>query len=366
MVELASEAYRVVGVDDDPAILDLLRRVVESEGSVFYGALDGERGLELVRTHLPDAVVLDVMMPGIDGFEVCRRIKEDERLRIVPVLILTAMGSREHRVTAIQAGCDDFIPKPFSPTELKARIRSVARSKRLNELVRAQRDQLVRAQRAREELSAFLVHDLKTPLASIVLNSHIIAEEPLSEPGRKSLADIQRATETMERMVMNLLDVSQSDDGALKPRKVAIDVPKMFEEARRFVERSASHLAMDVRIEGAIELMADRDLLVRVLRNLLDNAARYSPQRGRIHLSATRVGSEVELCVGDEGPGIPEPDREKLFEKYGRLSGARPSRDSRGLGLVFCRRAIEAHGGRIAIDPTTTKGATFRIRLPCV
>ncbi|MBI2377083.1 MAG: response regulator [Deltaproteobacteria bacterium] len=364
MPEPTAEAFCVVGVDDDPAILDLLRRVVESEGSIFHGALDGERGLQLVEAHVPDAVVLDVMMPGIDGFEVCRRIKDNDRLRIVPVLILTAMGSREHRVTAIQAGCDDFIPKPFSPTELKARIKSVAKSKRLNETVHRQRDELMRAQRAREELAAFLVHDLKTPLASIVLNSHIIAEEELSESAKQSLADIQRATETMERMVMNLLDVSLSEDGALKPRKTPIDLLKLFDEGRRFVKRSSAQLTVQAEIEeGLTELVGDRDLLLRVLRNLLDNAARYSPPKGRIRLRAIRAEGRVEISVSDEGPGIPTHDREKIFEKYGRVSGGRPSRDSRGLGLVFCRRAIEAHGGEITIDASAPVGATFRFRI---
>jgi signal transduction histidine kinase len=234
-----------------------------------------------------------------------------------------------------------------------------------NEMVRE-----VAHQRRRDELASFLVHDLKSPLTSVLLQARMLAaDESLSPAAREGAGDVVAAAESVLGMVLDLLDVASSVDGQLVPQREDFDLGELVEQVRRGAAGRAAlrRQRLAVAAEGPQRVVADRELLRRVLDNLLDNSFKYTPTGGTIGLEYRSPGpGEVELRVRDEGPGVPEAMRERIFDKYFRLDRDAfvHGRVSRGLGLVFCRAAVEAHGGRIWVEDNAPRGTTFCIRLP--
>ncbi len=235
---------------------------------------------------------------------------------------------------------------------------------------------LERERRAREDLSAFIVHDLKNPLSGVVLNARFLSRDPsLGHDEREAALHVLSAAQAINRMVMDLLDVGRSEDGMLAPRITDVDLPALIDEVatttRARVGDANIELVLDTRSLSSPTIRADIDLMRRVLENLADNALRYSPRGGMIRIEASTREAEgsVEIAVSDAGPGISETDRERVFEKYVQLTNPGEPRGphlrtGRGLGLLFCRLAVQCHGGTIWVEDAEPKGACFRFRIP--
>ena len=333
----------------------------------------------------PDLVLLDVLMPGLDGFETCRRIRALPDGSRLPVLFLTALGDLGTHKAALDSGADDFLTKPINRTELLIRVRSLLRIKALSDeqrrnldVISSQRDALIEAQRQKEELTALIIHDLKNPLSSILSNVQFaLGQEALGADERDSLRDVLRASQSMVRMVMNLLDVSRSEDGALVAHMTEFELPALLGEVSSEMQRRIEDKQQSLELSVAPDvrnISADRDLVRRILENLVDNAYKYGPRRATIRVEAALLPSAsandaapntVELRVRDEGEGIPLAFRQKIFEKYARVDGrpAHEVRNSHGLGLMFCRRAVEIHGGQIWVEENAGRGSCFCVRL---
>ncbi len=400
----------VLVVDDNLQNREVAEGHLVGAGYDVVQAEGGAEALALLPARRPDLVLLDVLMPGMDGYETCRRMRALPEVGEVPILFLTALGDLETHKAALESGADDFLTKPINRTELLIRVRSLLRIKQLSDerqanvqVIQRQRDELLAAQRQKDELTALIVHDLKNPLSSILSNVQFVqGRVPLPEEERDSLEDVLRASQSMVRLVMNLLDVSRSDDGALVPLVSEFDLPALLGEicsemGRRITDKE-QRLALAV-APGVGTLRADRDLVRRIVENLIDNAYKYGPRRTTITVEAVRAtmdawaepglagrsppregtgtlpgsppandGAEaaVEIRVHDEGSGIPPAYRQMVFEKYGRagIVGGEAARSSHGLGLVFCRRAVGVQGGAIWIDDQPTRGSCFCVRLP--
>jgi two-component system sensor histidine kinase/response regulator len=343
--------------------------------------------MALFQQHRPALVLLDVLMPGIDGFETCRRLRALPEGGDTPILFLTALGDLGTHRSALDSGADDFLTKPINRTELLIRIRSLLRIRRLShelknnyDVIRAQRDALIEAERQKNELATLIVHDLKNPLSSILSNVQFLAaSRDIPERDRGSLIDVLRASRSMFRMVMNLLDISRSEDGALVPRCVEFDLAKLLDEIssemRHRLEDKGQTFALRVTPDAG-GITADRDLVRRIVENLLDNACKYTPRLGTISIEVTPfaaaapegeepVETGIELRIRDEGEGIPAAYRHRIFDKYVRIEERAQTElgSSHGLGLVFCRRAVEAHGGTIWVEDNGDKGSCFCVRL---
>ncbi|HSY40612.1 MAG TPA: hybrid sensor histidine kinase/response regulator [Polyangia bacterium] len=375
-------APTILVVDDNLQNREVAEGNLIGAGYAVIQAEGGAEGLALLAERRPDLVLLDVLMPGMDGYETCRRIRALPQGGDVPVLFLTALGDLETHKAALESGADDFLTKPLNRTELLIRVRSLLRIKRLSDelranvqVIRTQRDALLAAQRQKDELTALIVHDLKNPLSSILSNvQYVQSRATLPVDERESLEDVLRASQSMVRLVMNLLDVSRSDDGALIPHVSAFGLPELLgeicSEMGRRIEEKGQRLELSL-APGVGLLRGDRDLIRRIVENLIDNAYKYGPKRATISvevlLATMDAGAEpaVEIRVRDEGAGIPGAYRQIVFEKYGRAGGGvHEGRSSHGLGLVFCRRAVTVHGGAIWIDEQATRGSCFCVRLP--
>ncbi len=246
---------------------------------------------------------------------------------------------------------------------LEARVKALARTNA----------QLIQAQQRKDNLCTLIVHDLKSPLSGIMLNLRWLRGVEAGDDVREALGNIEAASRSMLRIVMNLLSISRSEDGALVPHKSAIDLARMVRGLVTSMSRRALEARVDLgaRVPPGLTVEADGDLIGRVIENLLDNGLRYTPSGGHIAVEAERPpgADHVEIRVRDDGRGIPANERERVFERYAQVDPTRGTdgagaRSCVGLGLYFCKLAIEAHGGTIRAGANEPRGTVFRIDLP--
>jgi signal transduction histidine kinase len=370
------EAATVLVVDDDPSNRALLRAILESAGYRVVEAESGAGALGELERQPPDLVLLDVLMPGMDGFATCAALRARPGGSDVPIVLVTALGDLTTHARAIETDADDFLTKPVQRTELLVRVRSLIRVRRLSrqirenaEIIRAQRDELVRSQQQKDELAAFIVHDLKNPLGGILANVQFVQSQLADPELRGALDDAVTASRAMLRMVLNLLDISRAEDGALKLNRAEFDARRLIDELRRQCERHVTTHGRTFVVREVGErtrVLGDIDIVRRVLENLLDNATKHTPSGGevKLELRLDRPGwLLVRVCDG--GRGIPAEYRDRVFDKYVQLDRElREYTASRGLGLAFCRMAVEAHGGRIWVEDNQPRGSAFCFELP--
>lgn len=363
----------ILVVDDNPHNRAIAEAHLKSFGYRVMTAESGEDALAIMGETEPSLVLLDVVMPRMDGYETCANMRKLPNGADVPIVFLTALSDVSSHQRAMESGVDDFLTKPINRTELLLRVRSLLRINELHrdlkegyELIRSQRDTLVRVQRQREELMQHVVHDLKNPLGAIEMNARYLMSS-LGEETIDAARDIVESAGALRRMVMNLLDICRSEDGELVPTLTDVDVTSLVttvigEHARESMDRNVV-LRSSV-FPGCESVRADQDLIRRVLENLLVNAIRHAPRSSSVDIVAQSAGNDVELHVRDAGNGVPEEYRERVFDKYVRLDASTSSLANRGLGLTFCRIAVEAHGGRVWVEPNKPSGAAFIVRLP--
>jgi len=365
---------KILVVDDNAQNRALAEATLEDEGYTVVLAENGEDGIRAVEEEHPDCVLLDVRMPGTDGFAVCARIRALPEGSDTPVVFLTALRDVDTFDRALRAGGDDFLTKPVRPTELVLRVQAALKLRRMNtelrehyELVRRQRDDLMRLQLQKERLSAFVVHDLKNPVNTLDLHAQLLLRDPsVQGRARESVQHIRDEARSLSRLILNLLDISKSGEGRLAPHPAPIDLEKLAAEVFDMFEVRArdAQLTLERQVAGIL-LHADPDLLRRVLENLIDNAIRYAPAQTAVRLSAIHDAGATVIRVADAGRGISPEQQERVFEPFvqGSTDDALTARKGRGLGLAFCRLAIEAHGGTIGVQDAQP-GAMFWARLP--
>jgi len=369
MVEEA-ELGTVLVVDDNAENRALAQATLDDEGIRVELASTGEEGLAAFARERPDCVLLDIRMPGLDGFATCERMRAlpgGDRAAIVFVTAQREVGAFDR---AHAAGGDDFITKPFRPAELVVRIQTAMRLRRMaaerGELsveLKRQRDELQRLQLHKEQLAAFLVHDLKNPVHIIELQAQrVLRNREADARSRDSALKIHDTTRSLMRMITDLLDIEKADAGQLAPSRCDVGVRELVDGAVEELQTTAASasVALTTQVDAG-STHVDRELLHRVLVNLVENAIRHSPDEGRVDITARDTPGGLELRVRDAGPGIPEALRARVFERF-VTTGEGSTRTNRGLGLAFCKIVVEAHGGNIWIEDASP-GAVFCVRI---
>jgi len=371
-------AATILVVDDDALNRAFARDHLEGAGYRVACFDSGEKALAFLENHRVDLALLDIVMPGMDGFQMVQGIRALKHQSDVPVVFLTVLDDAATHGKALEAGVDDFLNKPIKQAEMLIRVRSLLRLRELRrrdrasaEVIRAQRDELERSEQRRRELIKLVIHDLKSPLSSVISNLEFIRRtEKLSAEGVEAALDGLDSANAMFDMVLNILDISKSEDGKLVPKLQSVDLLELLDELHRALRQrlSARKQKLAVQFHGqSTDVLADRELIRRLLENLLDNALRHSPEGETISVDLSRTEDDfVECRIRDLGPGIPPHWRDKIFDQYLQLD-ADPrwnGRTGHGLGLAFCRLATHVHGGGIWVEDNHPRGSSFCVRLP--
>jgi two-component system sensor histidine kinase/response regulator len=357
---------KILIVDDDRLSIRILGGILKTDGYVWAEAHTGEGAIERYKTFTPDLVLMDVLMPGIDGFETCRLIKKTFGEQSAPVIFITAKTDSDDVVKGLTAGGVDYLPKPFKPKEVLARIRSHLQSQALLE-------QLTKANAAKNRFLGMAAHDLRNPLASIRGIAEFLCEGALGPLNAEQLDMVQTihgASQSMLVMVNELLDVATIESGELKlhieKHNLGDLVAKSVSLTNMEAAKKKTHVAFTPPAEP-ITPSIDAAKMKQVVDNLLSNAVKYSPPGSAISVSAATDASTgiCSVSVRDQGPGIPEGERDKLFKDFGRLS-SKPTggEKSTGLGLAIVRKIVEAHCGAITAENLPGRGCEFRFTIP--
>ena len=379
MTDAPETAPLVLVADDVPANVELLEDQLRTLGFRTVRAFDGPSAVAAAHEHRPDLAILDVAMPpgdlGVEerstGFEVCRRIKRDERTAGMPVVFVTALNDSTDRVKAIEAGGDDFITKPHNRMVLGARVRSLLKLRSATEALQDSYRKLRELEKVRDDLMKMIVHDLKTPLTAVLATVEMLRDGDfgaVTETQGGALADTQARAEDLLALIEDLLELARLEESHVvldRTAIVAATVLARMADAWR-LRLSQEQATVSVEVAGELPVVhADARLLERVFNNLLQNALVHGGRGVRVVLSAVRDGDGVRFAVADSGPGIAAAYHELIFRKFETVKLAdAPRARSSGLGLSFCRLVADAHGGRIWVQSDEGKGSTFFLVLP--
>jgi len=363
---------KILLVDDDRLNLRILRGMLKGENFVLTEADSAEAALTLYNEFRPDLVLMDVLLPGMSGFEACRELRKRHGAQTAPVIFITAKQEAESVVEGFNAGGVDYIMKPFRQKEVIARISTHLEIRLLAEKQSTLVDQLSRANAAKNKFLGMAAHDLRNPLASIRGLAEFLRDGTVGDltPDQLELINlIHQASQNMVSLVNDLLDVATIEAGELKLTLAPVALADVMEKSIAMNAREASRKKTSIlfdQCEATPTLTLDADKIRQVVDNLLSNAVKYSPPGStvRVALRSLPLGAHA-ICVRDQGKGIPEGERDRLFKDFSRLS-VQPTggEKSTGLGLAICRKIVEAHNGTIVAENLTVGGCEFRVTLP--
>ncbi len=363
---------RILIVEDDPNSTAILTKLLTHERYEVSSASDGVEALKRIEEAPPDLVLLDIMMPGMDGFAVTRKLREDSRFEDLPIIVVSAKGQSQDIAQGLDLGANDYLAKPIILEELLARVRTQLRLKDAQDRLRRANEELKRMSDIKGRLVTVVSHELRTPLTSIrgalelVLKraGHILPENCLQ------LLDISiRNTDRLIRLVNDVLDYSRIEGEGLALRKVRFQLGPLLKRAVEEVLAIGERDGIGVRVEipeDLPECYGDPERIHQVAINLLSNAIKFTQSGGEVVVRAAVEGERwIRVEVEDQGPGIPAGDLPRVFEPFQQLArpGGRTGRGT-GLGLAISRDIVERCGGRMGVESEPGAGSTFSFTIP--
>ncbi len=360
----------ILVVDDEPENRLLLRDILEEDGYPVREACDGLAAIQSIRETVPTLVLLDVMMPGLDGLEVCRSLKADTETAHIPVILVTAQRHRDERIAGIEAGARDFLTKPIDIMDLRLRVRNAVRTQTLYDNLEREYTRVTELEKMRDQLVHMIVHDLRSPLHVMGMNIEVVEMEAigmLDGEDIQALRDVRMTVRSMSKMVDTMLDLSRLESKAMPINKHNTDLGALVSEAAPGVGDDTNPVYLDIPSTEEFDPMAtcDSELIKRVVVNLVNNAIDFSPKDEPVIVSILQVRHGHRVTITDRGPGIPQNAQDTIFDKFGQASQhGRRTKASSGIGLAFCKLAVESHGGEIGVQSNVGEGSTFWFELP--
>lgn len=354
-------------VDDEPINRALLKRLLEKDYEITEAG-DGFKALELIREGDFDLILLDIMMPRMNGLDMLAELREDYPSTELPVILVSALRDSSNIVSGLEAGANDYIPKPIDSGVVKARVFTQLQVKYAFDVQRRAFQESQQANALKNKLLSIASHDLKSPLSSVFMAESLLRQltDP-NDPTAVNVLDTMKQTLTMMNSIISeFLDMAALQSGEIVIDLQPVDIEDVLLEVLTYYEialQDKGSVITALNIEGYV--MADRTRLQQVLNNLVSNALKYSPPNAEITIDVIMVGEDIVIEITDEGPGIPEDEHHLLFMEFSKLS-PRPTGDesSSGLGLWIVKQMVDLMKGEVGVYCPETGGSVFWVKLP--
>lgn len=353
-------------VDDDARNRAVVRRWMDGHHRV-HEAEDAEEALKILDAEPIDLCILDCMLPGMSGFDLCRAIKARPREDFLPIILLTALSAQADRNAGLEAGADEFLTKPVDGRELQMRIGAFLRLRGQERTIRRQVAELRRLEALREDLVSLMVHDLRNPLSGVLGFLQILQMEVRDVSQRDEICAALDAARKLQGTLDDMLEVRRLEEGSITVRLEPLSARGVALDAIGTVAGDAKSrgVAVDLHVEADVTVPLDRKLARRAVENLLANAVRYSPRGSSVHVLVRASPGGAEIDVADRGEGIPDEYKGVLFERFGPLGARRgDARRGYGLGLYLVRLVATTHGGSVSVQDREGGGTLFRLLFP--
>ncbi len=346
---------KILIADDVLDTVELIRKRLRHEGYDTAEAYDGEECVKRARDYNPDLIILDILMPKMDGFEVCKTLKSDPKTRYIPIIMLTARGDTESKVKGFEIGADDYVAKPFDFKELLARVKSLIARKE-------QRDRLAEEKKseALDKMMEQLAHEIRNPLVSIGgFAKRVHNSLPEGDKNKLYLETIVRDAARLERMLEKLVELRRTDITYLEPVNLNEVIEEVLEDFKPEIEDKNVDVSTDL-MEDPPLLSADRQQIKIAIANLVKNALEaLGKGERRVHIRTSSTDRGVEVQISDTGKGISRDDIERIFDPFFTTKVYGP-----GLGLTLALKIIHAHRGTVTVESKPGQGTSFTVRLP--
>lgn len=357
-------SHTVLVVDDNAVNLHLLSNVLTKAGYTILVGRNSEEALRQINSHSPDIILLDVMMPGMNGFSLCRMLKKDQRYSDIPVIFLTSLSQKEDVIEGFNAGGNDYIVKPFNPHELLARVRNHLRlhdtlleNKRL---IKLSED----ANRSKTEFLASMSHEIRTPLNSIIGMAEVLGDTPLSEEQHNYVRIFRSAGESLLEIINDILDLSKIEAGQTELEAIDFHLPALLESVSSILSVRAAeqntHLSIKIHPDVPIGLSGDPTRLRQILINLVGNGLKFT-ENGSVEISV-QIDPDRRLlfAIKDTGIGIPKEKQQLIFESFTQADSLTTRKyGGTGLGLTICKKLTAIMDGSIWLESSCGVGSTF-------
>ncbi len=361
----------ILVADDNPDIRQYMLSCLNGTYHV-QSAKNGAEALEKARELRPDLIISDVVMPKMTGYDLCRAVRADDDLKLTPIILVTSKAAVDDKIEGLEAGANDYLPKPFNAEELFARVGNLLTLRKqqhdlevLNEVLQDKNGELKEASELKSQLLRIAAHDLKNPLNNIREFASLIQEEIEEGTDVSEMLDlIQSSSNKMLELITQILESEALESGQLEINPEPVDLANvasgLVEQNRRQAQRKGQEILFDVPRADSFIVDGSEEWLAESMENLISNAIKYSPPGKKIWVTLRRSASKIEFEVRDDGPGLSEEDKGMLFQKFQRLS-ARPTggESSTGLGLSIVKQIVEMHGGDIRVESEVGHGAAF-------
>jgi two-component system sensor histidine kinase/response regulator len=366
---MSSEQASILVVDDTPANLQILFQMLKRKGYRARPVPSGTLALRAVEYEPPDLILMDINMPVLDGISTCIQLKENELYRDIPVIFVSARNDTFDKIKAFKAGGVDYVTKPFDTEEVLSRVETHLKIRSLqqqlqdrNRHLKENYQQLQELEELRDGLVNMVIHDMRSPL-SVIRSALGLLQQDLGEQmdaeNKEDIEDAVASANTLMTMISNLLDISRMEGGEMPLTISRCDVQEVAEGVLRdLAVLTRNHtVTTDIQTENP-NANCDKEVVRRIITNLMTNALKFTQKGGDICLRVERCDNRLEVSVLDSGRGISSEYHEKIFKKFGQ-SETHGKSDASGLGLTFCKLAVESHGGKIGIESEMGTGSRF-------